>query len=329
MRNRLCVPVGRAVALGLALVAAAPALAQEGFPSRTVKIIVPFTPGGSPDVLARLLAERLRGPWGQGVIVENRPGAGGNVGVLAARDAEPDGHTLLVTSSNNLTVNPLLTDARFEPLSDLRPLTAAARLQMIVAVGPSVKAATLADLIAAAKAKPGSLTYGSSGVGSVQHLATELFRKKAGIEMVHVPYRGAAPAITDLLAGRIDLFIGVANSLLPHIEAGTLRALATVGSERYANLPAIPTVSESGVPGYEMNVWLAVAITGKAPPELAARISGDVRKALDDAGLRAELLKQGIEVTAADPEAMRALMEREIPQWREVIRQAGIKTETQ
>ncbi len=315
--------------LALLLLLAVPAWAQTaaGFPSKPIRFIVPLTPGGSPDVMARTIAQRLQEVWGQPVVVENRPGGGGNIGAEAVAKSAPDGYTWLLAPHNVMVTNPYFSKTAWDPLKDLAPVTVVAKVPFMLVVHPSVQANSVQELIALAKAKPGSLNYGSSGTGQPQHLGGELLNSLAGTHMVHVPYKGAVPAVTDLLAGRIQVWIGAINTLLPHIKAGTLRVLGAVPSKRYASFPDIPTIAESGVPGYDMDVWLATMVPAGVPADIVAKIQADIAKTLALPGIREKLAQQGIEAASSTPAELAVLIREDYARYGKLIKDAGIKGE--
>jgi tripartite-type tricarboxylate transporter receptor subunit TctC len=300
------------------------AQAQE-FPSKTVTLVVPFTPGGSPDVVARLISEELRTTWGQPVIVENRAGAAGNTGASRVVQAD-DAHTLLVAVNTVLTVNPHMARSPFDPIKDLAPIAKLASVPSLLVISKDVPATSVAELIALAKSKPGSLAYASAGNGSPQHLAGALFASMASIDMVHVPYRGASPVIADLITNRVQVFIGAANTMLPLIENGDLRALATTSMQRLPAMPNLPTVSEAGLPGYETDIWLGLLAPSSTPPGVVERIAADVTRALGKPDVKAKLAKQGIEVTPSSPRDLAELIHRDHARWGDVVRKSGIST---
>ena len=301
--------------------------AGEAYPSRPVRFIVGLPPGGSPDLVARTVASGLAGAWPHNIVVDNRPGGGRNlVGETVARSA-PDGYTWLLTNDNMLTVNPHLGKTPFDPFRDFTPVTLLARLQFLLVVHPAVPAQSVPELVALAKAKPGSLNYGTSGNGSAQHLGTMLLQHLAGIEMTHVPYKGAGPALADLLPGRIQVWIGAANSLLPHVREGRLRLLAGVGPQRYPTLPDVPTIAESGVPGYRHEVWVALTMPAKVPPAIVARVNADVARVLNAPEVKARLAPLGIEVETGSPQALAQLIRDDYARWGKVIKAAGIRAE--
>ena len=303
------------------------ALAQ-GYPDRAVRIIVPLPPGGSPDTIARTLAQALQGTWNQPVVVENRLGGSQNIGADAVAKSPPDGYTWLLAPDNVFVTNPYLAKASsFDPLTELAPVTLVARIQFLLVVHPSVPAKSVGELVAYAKAHPAELNFGSSGTGSPQHLGSELLQQLSGIKMNHVPYKGAAPAVTDLLAGRIQVWIGAANSLLPHIRAEKVRVLATTASQRFSVLGDTPTVAEAGVTGYSLYPWLALFVPAKTPPEIVGRINSEVNKILNSAEVKARLVPQGMDLVTDSPDDLAALIRQEYASWGKVIRDGGIRAE--
>src|SRR5438874_11607073 len=256
-----------------AVLALTSCLAAAQYPDRPLRIIVPLPPGGSPDTIARTLATQLQTIWGQAIVVENRTGGSQNIGADAVAKSPPDGYTWLLAPDNVFVINPYIAKATsFDPLTDLMPVTEVARIHFLLAVPSSLPVSSVRELIAYAKAHPSELNFGSSGNGSPQRLMTELFQLTTGIKMNHVPYKGAAPAVADLLAGRIQVWIGAANSLLPHVRADRVRLLATTAPQRSSVLGVTPTVAESGVPGYSLYPWLALFVPAKTPPDVVGRI---------------------------------------------------------
>jgi len=314
--------------LAIAALAAAQAAAHaQGFPERPVRIIVPLTQGGSPDTIARTIAAGLQPAWGQPVVVENRPGGNQNIGAELVAKSPPDGYTWLLTPENVLTVNPHLGKTPFDPFADFTLVMQVARIQFLLVVHPSVPATSVQELVALARAKPGTLDFGSSGNGSPQHLGGAMLQALAGIRMNHVPYKGATQAIQDLLPGRIQVWIGAANTLLPHIKDGKLRLLAVAGSERYPTLPDVPTIAEAGVPGFALNTWLGVIMAARTPPEIVAKVNADVTRILQTPDIKARFAAIGIDVATTSPEAFAELVREDYARWGKIVREAGIKAE--
>jgi tripartite-type tricarboxylate transporter receptor subunit TctC len=287
--------------------------AAQGFPERPVKIIVPLPPGGSPDTIARALAQGLQTAWNQPVVVENRTGGSQNIGSDAVAKSAPDGYTWLLAPDNVFSVNPHLGKQPFDPLADLVPVTQVARIDFLLVVNPGVPAKSVAELVALAKAKPGELNFGSSGNGSPQHLGATQLQLLTGTRMNHVPYKGAAPAVADLLPGRIQVWIGAANTLLPHIKEGKLRLL---GDRK---------VIAQAIPGYSLDPWLGLFVPAKTPPEVIAKIHADAVKILGSPDLKGKLGPQGIELMTNSPAEFARFVREDNAKWGKIIREAGIK----
>ena len=311
-----------AIFLALPLFAAA-----QSFPERPIRIVVPLPPGGSPDTIARTLAQALPAAWSQPVVVENRTGGSQNIGADAVAKSAPDGYTWLLAPDNVFAVNPHIARQPFDPLADLAPVRLLARIQFLLVVHPSLPASSVQELVAYAKAKPGELDFGSSGTGSPQHLGGELLQQLAGFKMNHVPYKGAAPAVADLLAGRVQVWIGAANSLLPHIRAGKLRLLATTASQRFSVIADTPTVAEAGVPGYSLYPWLGLFVPAKTPLEVVGRINAETSRILNLPEVKARLVPQGMDLATGAPDDLAGIIREDHARWGKVIKEAGIKGE--
>jgi tripartite-type tricarboxylate transporter receptor subunit TctC len=302
------------------------ALAQA-FPERPVKIIVPLPPGGSPDTIARTLSQGLQGAWAQPVVVENRTGGSQNIGADAVAKSAPDGHTWLLAPDNVFSVNRHIAKQPFDPFADLSPVTLLARIQFLLVVHPSVPAKSVQELVAYAKANPGALNFGSSGIGSPQFLGGTLLQQMSGTKMNHVPYKGAAPAVTDLLAGRIQIWVGAANSLLPHLKAEKLRALGTSAGQRFSVLPETPTIAEAGLSGYSLYPWLGMFVPAKTPPEIVAKINAEIARILNSPEVKAKLVPQGMDIATGSPDELARIIREDDARWGKVIRDAGVKPE--
>src|SRR5438067_12315665 len=277
-----------------AVLALTSCLAAAQYPDRPLRIVVPLPPGGSPDTIARTLAQQLQTIWGQAIVVENRTGGSQNIGAEAVAKSPPDGYTWLLAPDNVFVINPYIARATsFDPLTDLMPVTEAARIHFLLAVPSSLPVNSVRELIAYAKAHAGELNFGSSGNGSPQRLMTELFQLTSCIKMNHVPYKGAAPAVADLLAGRIQVWIGAPNSLLPHVREGRLKALGTTAPERSANLPDTPAIGET-LPGFAVDTWLGIFMPAKVPPEVVKKVNAEVARVLGNPDVKAKLEPQGI-----------------------------------
>ncbi|MEH2473113.1 tripartite-type tricarboxylate transporter receptor subunit TctC [Nitrobacteraceae bacterium AZCC 2161] len=315
-----------AVVVGCIAIGAGRAAAQE-YPTKPIQLIVPFAAGGAADIIGRTIAEKLSQTYGQQVIVDNRGGAGSNIGTNAAAKSAPDGYTL-VLASIAVAVNPwLFKSMPYDPVKDLTPLTLALETPNVVLVPTASPIKNVKDLIAFAKekAKSGGATYGSAGVGSSLHLAAEVFRQKANIELTHVPYRGSSPALTDLMADRIDLMFDNASTALPQVQGGSLRAIAVTAKERIAALPDVPTIDESGVPGFELGNWWAIFGPGQMPPALAERISADIRKVLADPNVQKRFADVSGRVIASSPQELAAHLAKESAKWKQIVDAAGIR----
>jgi len=311
----------------LAAALAAPALAQAPFPQRQLRILVPFTPGGSPDVLARLIAEEAARRWPTGAVVENRPGAGGNIAADATARAAPDGHTLLLMSNNIVAVNPHVGRMPLDPLTELVPIALLARSPLVIVVNPEQPVPDLAALIAMARARPGEVTYASAGNGSPHHLAMALLAHMTGIRMTHVPYRGTTPGLTDVVGGRVVAMATPFGTALPMITDRRVRPLAAAGARRLPWLPDLPTAAEAGVPGYETDTWLSLVAPRGTPATAIAMLEALALDTMATPRTREQLDRQGIELDAAGAAALGDLMRRDHARWGEVIRAAGIREE--
>lgn len=315
--------------LGLGSGLAPAAQAQTaGFPQKPVRIVVPYTTGGSNDVIARLLAQQLQDIWGQSVVVENKPGAAGNIGAADIAKATPDGHSLLLTNINIVSMNPaLIANMPFDPQRDFAPVSLLGTTALALVVHPSVPAGSVRELIELARREPNRLNYASSGNGSPQHMSAEMFKAMTKTNLTHVPYRGAAPAVTDLLAGQVQVTIGVVNQLIPHVRAGKLRALGVTTRKRLPQLPDVPTLDEAGVPGYESEIWLGLAAPAATPPAVVEQINQAVRRAMAVPDIVSRLQAQGIDVLVSTPDQMRQRGVADLKRWGDIIRAAGIKVD--
>jgi len=299
----------------------------QNFPDRPLKIIVPLPPGGSPDTIARTLATHLQATWGQPLVVENRTGGSQNIGADAVAKSAPDGYTWLLAPDNVFVINPYIAKATsFDPLTDLVPVTEVARIHFLLAVPSSLPVNSVRELVAYAKAHPGELNFGSSGNGSPQRLMTELFQLTAGIKMNHVPYKGAAPAVADLLAGRIQVWIGAPNSLLPHVREGRLKGLGTTAPARLGYLGDVPAIAET-LPGYAADTWLGVFVPAKTPPDTVQKMNVGIARVLGDAEVKAKLEPQGIELVTNSPAELAKLIHADYAKWGKVIKEANIHGE--
>ena len=325
-RRPLLARIGASMALALGMTGAAPAAAQATYPERPVRIVVPVAPGGGTDFVARLLAEKMAPGLGQPVLVENKPGGSGNVGVRQVVEAPADGYTLVMPITS-LPISPSLQKLPFDPVKDLAPISLAGTLPLVLVVHPSLPATNLREVIALAKAKPRTLAFANSGVGTTAHLAGELLSRMAGVEMVSVNYRGGGPAVTDLLGGHVQLYFSTIPSVIEHVKAGKLRAIAVTGRQRSSELPDVPTVAESGVKDFEVTAWFGLFAPAGTPRAAIDRLNREVVAALGAADVKQKLAGHGVEPAGSTPEALGQLLASEIERWGKVIREAGIKAE--
>jgi tripartite-type tricarboxylate transporter receptor subunit TctC len=314
-----------AAACMTAILIAAPAVAQN-YPSKPVHIVVPYPPGGSNDIIARLLAQKLSESLGQQVLVENRGGAGGNIGAEAVATAAPDGYTLLLSAPGPLTSNAALYgNLRFNPVKDFAPVALIASVPIVLMVHAAVPAKNVLELIALARAKPGTINFGSSGNGSTNHLAGELFKSMTDTKIVHVPYRGAAPAMNDLLAGHIPMMFDNMPAVLPQIAGGKIRAIAVAGSTRAKALPDLPTVAEAGVAGFDASAWFGLVAPAGTPAPVLERLSGEVGKILKSPDVIKRFTELGAEPGTLAGAAFGAFLRDENTKWTKVIETSGAK----
>ena len=313
------------LSLSMTLLLHATASAQT-WPARPIRMVVGFAAGGGTDVVARGLAPPLSEILGQPVVIENRPGANGAVGADTVAKSSPDGYTVHMGAAGTLVIAPHLgAQLPFDTFRDFAPVSLAATSPFIVAAHPSVKAVTVADLVALARSNPNKLTVGSSGNGGAPHLAAVLFNSMAGVDLVHVPYKGLAPAITDLIGGQIDLVFADVGLVRAHIASGKLRGLAVTGSRRLIDAPDLPTVGESGLPGYVSGTWYGVVAPAGTPAQIVNRLSAAIQRALASPELAASFASKGVEASSNSPEEFSALIRAENQKWGQVIRDAGVK----
>jgi len=304
-----------------------PKSGMASYPSRPVQIIVPFTPGTGMDILARTVGQKLSERWGQPVIVDNRPGASGNIGTDMVVKAAPDGYTLLITANTLVMTVSLYRNVPYDPIRDLAPIEKMAVGTMALTLNPAVPAHTLKEFVAYAKANPGKLAYGSPGVGTPQHLATELLKLTAGIDMLHVPYKGSAGAITGLLSGDVAMMSNALHAVLPQVKAGKINAIAVGGPKRSRAAPEIPTFAESGYPDFDVDFWYGLLAPAATPREIIAKLNQDVAEILNTPEMREVLSNQGLEPVTGTPEEFGALIRTDLARWANVIKTAGIAGE--
>ncbi len=320
--------------LGLVLGAAASlasgaALSQQAYPSRPVRIVVPFTPGGTTDIFARLVADKLSQSLGQQFIIDNRGGAGGNIGTDAVAKADPDGYTLVMGTVGTHAINPsLYAKMPYDALTDFAPVAFVAGVPNLMVVSPKkVKATTVQEFIAEAKAAPGKLNMASSGNGTSIHLSGELFKQMTGVEMPHVPYRGSGPAVNDLISGQVDVMFDNLPSSIEQVRAGNLRALAVTSAQRSPAIPDKPTLAESGLPGFEASSWFALFAPKGTPADITSRLNQEVRKALDTPELQKRFADLGGEMRPMSPDELMAYVKAEHEKWAKVVKTSGAKVD--
>ena len=309
----------------LSLVTALAAMAQDPYPSRNVVIVVPFPAGGVADLLPRLVAEKLTQKWGKPVLVENRAGASGNIGMAYVAQQPADGYTFALAPAGNLTVNPtLFKNMPFDTAKDFTPVTLLANVPNVLVVHPSVPVKTFPELIAYAKANPGKLAFASPGPGSGAHLAGELLKLDAGVDMLHVPYKGLAPAVTDLMGGQVQMMFAGVSTIIQQVKSGKLRALAVAGPHRLDALPDVPTVAESGYPGFDVTSWYGIVAKTGTPPAIIRKVQADMAEALKQPDVMKKLADLGLEPVGDTPQEFGAVIAAESRKWGDIVKKAGI-----
>ena len=310
-----------------ALFLCAAAVAQP-FPSKQIRVVVPFPPGGAVDFYARVVQQGLAEALGQTVVIDNRAGASGMVGAEHVAKSPPDGYTLLLGNIASLAINVgIYPKMPYDPVKDFTPIMRTIDVNYVLVVHPSVPATTVAELVAHAKANPGKLAYGSAGSGSLPHLATELFKAGTGIDMVHVPYKGGGPMVTDLLGGTVHVVIGDQANLMPHVKSGKLRALAVASARRSPNYPELPTIAEAGVPGFQATAWNALVAPAGTPPDVVRRIHDAFAKTMAQPAVREKLMGAGLEPVGDTPEELARFIPAEIAKWSKIAKDVGAKAE--
>ena len=300
----------------------------SGYPSRPIRLIVPFPPGGSTDILARALGEKLAQGLGQPVVIDNRPGAAGSIGAEAAARAAPDGHTLMMGHLGTLAVNPAIYKSLpYDPVKSFAPVSLMAIVPSVLVVNPSLPVTSAAELIAYAKAHPGKLAYGSAGNGSTSHLTTEYFKLVTGTDILHVPYKGVGPMLTDLVSGQLSMGLNGAPSVMVHIHSGRLRALAVTSLKRLEALSQVPTLDEAGLRGFDASGWYGVVAPAGTPQAIVGRLNGEIARAIQSAELRSRLEAEGALAAPGTPEEFAALIRAEIARWDTVLKRAGVQAQ--
>jgi tripartite-type tricarboxylate transporter receptor subunit TctC len=315
-------------ALGMLLVAFAAGASAQAYPTKPIRLVVPFPAGGTTDILAREVAQRITEAWGQAVVVDNRPGAGGNIGSELVAKSLPDGYTLLMGTVGTHAINPsLYAKMPYDQVKDFAPVILVAGVPNVLVVNPSLPVSSLQDLIAYAKANPGKLNFASSGSGTSIHLSGELFKVMTGADMTHVPYKGSAPALRDLMGGQVQLMFDNLPSSLALIKAGKLKALAVTSTTRAAALPDVPTVAEAGLPGFEASSWFGVLAPAGTPPAIVAKLNGEIAKWLATPEAKEKLLSQGATAAGGSPEDFARHIAVETAKWQKVVKASGAKAD--
>ncbi len=315
-----------AITIAAGIVFSAPASAQT-FPAKAVRIVVPFPPGGPADVLGRMLGQKLAERWGQSVVIDNRAGAAGNIGAEFVARSAADGYTLLLNATSQVINGSMYAKLAFDPIKDFTPITEVASYMLVLVVHPSVPVTTLAQFVALAKAKPGQISVANTGAGTPTHLAAELFKSTAGINFLLVPYKGAAPANTDLLGGQVVAMFNNPINALPHAKAGKLRALAVTGIERLSIAPELPTIAESGYPNFEAGTWYGFFGPAQLPPEIVAKIHADVVTVLRLPDIQQKLGAQGWDTIGNTPAEFAAVLKSDFDKWAKVVKAAGLRAD--
>ena len=329
--RKLAVMAFRAAAIvGVCIVlssATAPIANAQAYPSRPLRFVVPFPPGGANDIIARALVQGLSDDLGQQVVVDNRGGANGIIGMYLTAKSPPDGHTFLIIGGGFTIMPSMYRKLPFDTVRDFAPVSLIGTAGHILVVHPSVRAQNVTDLIALAKSSPGKIAMASSGLGNLTHLAGELFMSLAGVRFVHVPYKGGGPAMTELLGGHVSVYFSTMSVALAHVRGGKLRGLAVTGARRAAVAPDIPTIAEAGVPGYAVDGWYAVVAAAQTPPKIVERLAAGLHRTLQNTEVKQRLAAQDIDVAVSTPNELRRMIEVDIAKWAKVVRQAGIQPE--
>ncbi len=311
----------------LSLAAPGATCAQGDYPNKPIRFIVPFPPGGGTDIVSRLVVNKMTETLGWRIVIDNRGGAGGSVGMEAAANSAPDGYTLVMGQTSNLAVNPsLYAKLPYQPLRDFSPVSLVSMIPIVFMVSAKSQYKSVGDLINAAKAKPGQVTFATTGNGTIGHLTGELMQRRAGVKLNHVPYKGSLQAFPDLLGGRVDLFLASLETAIPQVKAGTIRALAVTSLQRAPAMPDVATVAESGYPGFDANTWTGVLVAAKTPRPIIERLNAEIAKVLDAPDIRARLATGGAPVKTG-PEAFTALLKADSEKWGRIVREAGLKVE--
>ncbi len=318
--------VARMVMLGILMAIAGYAAAQESYPSKPIRFITPYAPGGSTTVVARLVGQKLSENWGQQVMVDNRPGGNTIIGTEALYRSAPDGYTILLAGTPHV-VNPSMLPTPYDAIKDFAPVATATSNEVLLVVHPSVPANNLKEFIALAKAKPGQLNYATSSTGGSPHLASELFNIMAGVKTQHIPYKGGGPAVTDLIGGQVQLIFAIPTNVIAHVKSGRLKAIAVSGETRLSSLPQVPTFTESGLPGFSAKTWYGVLAPAGTPKPIINKLSGEIAKILAMPDIKQKLAAQGFEPFISTPEEFAALIKADLAKYAKIIKAANIKAD--
>jgi tripartite-type tricarboxylate transporter receptor subunit TctC len=314
------------ILVGAILTICAAAATAQSYPAKALRLIVPFPPGGSADILARTIGQKMSEGLGQPVVIDNRPGAGTAIGTEATAKSVPDGYTIMIGTVSSHAINPSLNaKLAYDPIRDFTPISPVASIPFALVVHPSLPAKNVAELIATARAKPGVLNFSSAGNGTSNHLAGELFKSMARIDLVHIPYKGSAPALNDLLAGQVNMMFDLVLTAAQHVKAGTVRAVAVTGKERSSVLPGVPTVAESGLAGYEVSAWFGIFAPAGIPAAITQRLNGEIVRVMGLADVRERLASQGAEPMASSSDAFAEYVRIELTKWSGVVKAAGMR----
>jgi tripartite-type tricarboxylate transporter receptor subunit TctC len=318
--------ISRRTALTFSIVSlAASFAAAQGWPSKPIRLIVPFPAGGGTDIISREVANKIAGP-GYTFVIDNKPGSGGNLGVDAAAKSPADGYTLVMGQTSNLAINPTLyPKLPYDPTKDLTPVSLVASSPLIIVASANSPFHTLADVVKEAKAHPGSINFASSGNGTVAHLTAESFQKAAGIKLTHIPYKGAAQGATDVISGQVQLYVSSIPTLIGHIKSGKMRPIAVTSSKRVDDLPQVPTIAESGYKGFEAITWFGILGPARMPKEVVAKLNADINKALKDPELEKKLGAQGADIAGSTPDQFAQLIREDIARWGRIVKESGAK----
>jgi tripartite-type tricarboxylate transporter receptor subunit TctC len=298
--------------------------AATGFPAKPIRLVIALAPGGGVDTSGRMLGARFTEAWGQQVVAENRPGAGGTIATEVVARAAPDGYTLLMTSMQ-LTITPAMYKLSFDAIKDFAPISLFVQSASVLSVHPSLPVKTVKEFIAFTKARPNEILFSSSGSGSGQHLVAEMLNRMAGLQLVHIPYKGTAPSVLDLVAGRVSVSAASAISTMPHVHAGRLRALAITGAKRSPSVPQLPTIAEAGVPGFALDQWYGLLAPAGTPKDVVAKLYGEIHKTTLDAAAKERFMAMGLDPVGNTPEEFASYLQTETVKWGKLVREAGIK----